>query len=170
MKPPLNTYPPYFNTYIKLVDEDDVQLAIKNQAAVAEDFFNLITEEQSTYKYAEGKWTIKEVLQHVIDAERIFAYRSLTFARKDRNTLPSFDENDYAANSNANNRAWQELIEEFMALRKSTELLFNSFTKENLNSIGKASDYTITVLALGYIIVGHVAHHMNIIRERYIAI
>jgi hypothetical protein len=94
----------------------------------------------------------------------------LTFARKDRNTLPSFDENNYAANSNANNRAWQELVEEFMALRKSTELLFNSFTKENLNSIGKASDYTITVLALGYITVGHVAHHMNIIRERYIAI
>ncbi|HEV2831170.1 MAG TPA: DinB family protein, partial [Hanamia sp.] len=92
------------------------------------------------------------------------------FARKDNNTLPSFDENDYAANSNAENRAWKELIEEFMALRKSNELLFNSFTKENLNSIGKVSNYTITVLALGYVIVGHVAHHMNIIRERYIAI
>jgi uncharacterized damage-inducible protein DinB len=137
---------------------------------VAEDFFNSITEEQSTYKYAEGKWSIKEVLQHVIDAERIFAYRSLTFARKDNNTLPSFDEKNYAANSNGNTRAWHELVEEFKALRKSTELLFNSFTKENLNAIGKASDYTITVLALGYIIVGHVAHHINIIRERYIAI
>ena len=170
MKQPLNTYPPYFHTYIKLVAEDDVQLAIKNQAVVAEDFFNSITEEQSTYKYAEGKWSIKEVLQHVIDAERIFAYRSLTFARKDNNTLPSFDEKNYAANSNGNTRAWHELVEEFKALRKSTELLFNSFTKENLNAIGKASDYTITVLALGYIIVGHVAHHINIIRERYIDI
>ena len=118
----------------------------------------------------EGKWSIKEILQHVIDAERVFAYRSLTFARKDNNTLPSFDEKDYAANSNGNNRAWHELVEEFKALRKSTELLFNSFTKENLNAIGKASDYTITVLALGYIIVGHVAHHINIIRERYLTI
>ncbi|MEO5648617.1 MAG: DinB family protein [Ginsengibacter sp.] len=170
MKPSPNTYPPYFNNYIKLISENDVQSALKNQTPIAEHFFNLITEEQSTYKYAEEKWTVKEILQHVIDAERVFAYRSLTFARRDNHILHPFDENDYAAYSNANNRTWKELIEEFMALRRSTELLFHSFTEENLNTEGKASDYTMTVLALGYVIAGHLAHHIHIIRERYLAI
>ncbi len=165
----LGIYPPYFNTYIKLVEEDEIKTALKNQTPKAENFFNSITEEKTDYKYAEGKWTIKEVLQHVIDAERIFTYRALAFARKDKNILPSFDENDYAANSNANNRRWKELIEEFLAVRKSTEILFSSFKEEILKTSGKASNYEITVLALGYIIVGHVTHHINIIRERYIA-
>ena len=166
----LGIYPPHFNAYIKLVKEDDIKTALKDQTPKAENFFNSITEEQSFYKYAEGKWTIKEVLQHVIDAERIFAYRALAFARKDKNILPSFDENEYAANSNSNIRSWRALIEEFNAVRKSTEILFNSFTEENLKTSGKASDYTITVMALGYITVGHSIHHINIIRERYIAV
>lgn len=170
MRPPLTTFPAYFNTYIKLVQEDDVQSAFKNQTPQAERFFNLITKEQSTYKYAEEKWSIKEILQHVSDAERIFAYRALAFSRKDNNILASFDENNYAANSNANNKTWKELIEEFLAVRKSTESLFNSFSEDQLNTSGKASDYSITVLALGYTTVGHAAHHMNIIRERYIDI
>lgn len=169
-RPSITTYPSYFNTYIKLVEEDDVKSALRNQNPRAENFFNSIAEEQSLYKYAEGKWTIKEVLQHLIDAERIFAYRALAFARKEKNILPSFDENEYAANSHANNRNWKELIQEFITIRRSTEILFNSFTEENLNTSGKASDYEITVLALGYTSVGHVQHHINIIRERYLVV
>ena len=136
----------------------------------AEIFFQSISEEFSRKRYAEGKWTIKEVLQHIIDAERVFSYRAMCFARKEQHILPSFDENGYAFNSNANNRDWNELIEEFVATRKSTEYLFNSFTDEALNTIGKASDYTITVAAVGFVTVGHVNHHIRIIQERYIGV
>jgi uncharacterized damage-inducible protein DinB len=169
MRPSPTTYPAYFNNYIKLVEEDDIHQALRDQEVEAEIFFNLITEDESLYRYAEEKWSIKEILQHVMDAERIFSYRALTFARKDNNALPSFDENNYAKNSNADNRPWEELIEEFLALRKSTELLFNSFTEENLNTSGKVSDYSMTVLALGYTIAGHMTHHINIIKERYLS-
>jgi hypothetical protein len=167
-RPSSNTFPDYFNTYIKLVEEDDINTALKNQTPEAAAFFNSIPEDKSLYKYADDKWTIKESLQHIIDAERVFTYRAMAFARKDRNSLPSFDDKSYAANSHANSRTWKDLIEEFLAIRKSTELLFNSFTEEDLKSSGIASDKEISVLALGYIAAGHAKHHINIIRERYL--
>jgi hypothetical protein len=136
----------------------------------AEIFFESISEELSERKYAEGKWTIKEVLQHIIDAERVFAYRALCFARKEEHPLPSFDENNYAVNSNANDRDWRGLVAEFSTVRKSTEYLFNSFSKEAVDTIGRASDYTIGVSTLGFVIVGHVNHHIRIIQERYIGV
>ena len=169
-KPSTSTYPEYFQKYMSQVKEEDLKIAFKNQMPAAEIFFQSISEEFSKRKYAEGKWTIKEVLQHIIDAERIFTYRALSFARKDQHTLSSFDENDYAVNSNANNRNWQELIAEFASVRKSTEFLFNSFSTEAMNSTGKASDYTICVSTLGFVIVGHVNHHIRIIQERYIGV
>lgn len=170
MKPSTTTYPEYFQRYINQVKEDDLKLAFKNQMPAAEIFFQSISEEFSLRRYAEDKWTIKEVLQHIIDAERVFSYRALCFARKEQSILPSFDENSYTINSNANNRAWNEMIEEFTATRKSSEYLFNSFTDDALNTIGKASDYTISVAALGFITVGHVEHHIRIIQERYIGV
>ncbi len=169
-RPSPTTYPEYFQRYINQVKEDDLKLAFKNQMPAAEIFFQSISEEFSKRKYAEGKWTIKEVLQHLIDAERVFSYRAMCFARKEQHILPSFDENGYAVNSNANNRDWNELIKEFSATRKSTEYLFNSFTDEALNTVGKASDYTITVAAVGFVTVGHVNHHIRIIQERYIGV
>lgn len=164
----IGPYSSHFYDYIKLVEEDDIKTALVDQKLKAAVFLNSIAEDKSLYKYAEGKWTIKEVLQHIIDAERVFAYRALAFARKDKNSLPSFDENGYAANSHAHNRSWQELIEEFLTVRKSTEMLFNSFTEEDLKSTGIASNSEISVLAMGYTTVGHATHHINIIRERYL--
>jgi len=169
-KPSPTTYPEYFQRYINQVKEDDLKLAFKNQMPAAEIFFQSIGEEFSKKKYAEDKWTIKEVLQHLIDAERVFSYRAMCFARKEHQVLPSFDENGYALNSNANNRDWNDLIEEFAATRKSTEYLFNSFNDEALNTVGKASNYTITVSAVGFVAVGHVTHHIKIIQERYIGV
>ncbi len=169
-KPSPTTYPEHFQRYINQVKEDDLKLAFKNQMPAVEIFFQSISEEFSNKKYAEGKWTIKEVLQHIIDAERVFSYRAMCFARKEQHILPSFDENAYAFNSNANNRDWNELIEEFVATRKSTEYLFNSFTDEAFHTVGKASDYTITVAAVGFVTVGHVNHHIRIIQERYIGV
>ena len=167
MRPLPTTFPSYFNTYIKLIPENEVMDALRNHANRAEKFFSLISEEQSMYKYAEGKWTVKEILQHVIDTERIFCYRALAIARKEITPLPSFDERKYAANSFANQRSWKELAEEFKVVRQSSVLLFNSFTNESLEYSGNVSDYQMTVLALGFTIAGHVNHHMNIIRERY---
>lgn len=169
-KPSATTYPEYFQQYINQVKEDDLKLAFKNQMPAAEIFFQSVSEELSKRKYAEGKWTIKEVLQHIIDAERVFSYRAMCFARKEQSILHPFDENSYTINSNANNRDWNEMIEEFTATRKSTEFLFNSFTDDALNTVGKASNYTITVAALGFITVGHVEHHIRIIQERYIGV
>jgi hypothetical protein len=165
-----STYPENFQKYINQVKEEDLKTALNNQMPAAEVFFRSISDEFSNRKYAEGKWTIKEVLQHIIDAERVFAYRALCFARNDEHTLPSFDENEYAANTNANNRNWQDLIEEFVSVRKSTEYLYNSFTQDALDAIGKASDYTISVSEIGFVIVGHVNHHIRIIQERYIGV
>jgi len=163
-------YPDYFYNYIKLVENENLGDALKNQIPEIQSFFSSIDEEKRDYKYAEGKWTIKEVLQHIIDTERIFAYRALAFARKDVNTLPSFDENSYAKNSNADKRNWNELTEELMAVRKTTDFLFNSFSEEQLNTVGKASSYEMSVKALGYTIAGHLAHHVNVLKERYLKV
>ena len=169
-KPSPTTYPEYFQRYINQVKEDDLKMAFKTQMPGAEIFFQSISEELSKKKYADDKWTIKEVLQHIIDAERVFSYRAMCFARKEQHILPSFDENMYAINSNANERAWNNLVEEFTATRKSTEYLFNSFSDDALNTAGKASDYTITVAAVGFVTVGHVNHHIRIMQERYIGV
>lgn len=167
MRPLPDTFPSYFKTYIKLIPESDVMEALINHAKRAEKFFNLISEEQSLYKYADEKWTVKEILQHVIDAERIFCYRALAIARKEAIPLPAFNEGKYAAQSFANLRPWKDLTEEFNVVRQSSILLFHSFPKESMERSGKVSDYQMSVLALGFTIAGHVEHHMNIINERY---
>jgi hypothetical protein len=163
-------YPDYFYNYIKLVENEDLKKVLRNQIAEIQTFLSSIDEEKTYYKYAEGKWSMKEVLQHIIDTERIFDYRALAFARKDVNTLPSFDENNYARNSNADARIWNDLINELIAVRKATEFLFNSFSEEQLDTVGKASNYEMSVKALGYTIAGHVAHHINILKERYLKV
>ena len=168
LKSRLGNLPSNMEEYFNEAGNEDLKLSFKKQNSEAEKLFQSINEERSKSKYAEGKWTIKEVLQHLIDAERVFAYRALAFARKDANTLPSFDENDYANNSNANDRNWNDLISEFTFVRQSTEYLFSSFSEEALKTIGKASSYTIGVNTLGFVIIGHVNHHLAVIKERYL--
>ena len=120
------------------------------------------------YRYAEGKWTIKEILQHLIDAERIFAYRALRFARNDKTPLPGFDENDYAAVAHANKRSIQELLTELAVVRQATLSLFKSFSQEELLRKGSASNNPVSVRALGFVIIGHQNHHERIFQERYL--
>lgn len=167
-KPIEGTYPVYFQNYINQVQEEDVMTAIENQQTVIDIFFDTISEEKSVHAYAEGKWTLKELLQHVIDTERIFIFRSLAFARKETQSLPGFDETVYAANSNANARTWKSLCEELKAVRKTSQMLFENFTDEMFNSSGLANNNPTTVNALGFILVGHVYHHKNIIETRYL--
>jgi uncharacterized damage-inducible protein DinB len=167
-KPVPGTYPSYFEAYISEIAENDLQEAFKKQANVVNTFFDAIDETKADHAYAPGKWTIKELLQHVIDAERIFNFRSLCFARKEQASLPGFDENDYAAHSNAGRRTWKSLVEELKAVRKTTEQLFNSFDAEMLQTSGMANNNPTTVNAMGFVIIGHLYHHKNIIESRYL--
>ena len=167
-KPSPTSYLAYFQKYIDQVPEEDLQLAFTNQFPVISSFLQSITEEKSNFAYAEGKWTIKEVLQHITDTERIFNYRALACARGEKANLPGFEENEYAANSNAGSRSWQSLVDEFAAVRRSTELLFSSFTPGALENSGIANNNSFTVCSLGFISVGHVYHHKKVIEERYL--
>ncbi|MFM6924803.1 MAG: DinB family protein [Ferruginibacter sp.] len=168
-KPSPTTYPAYFKNYVDQVPDEDLLTGFQNQSAVIKQFLGSITEEQSNYAYDTGKWTIKEVLQHIIDAERIFNYRALCFARKETTSLPGFDENTYAAHSNANSRSWQDLVDEFTAVRNSTEFLYKSFTEEALASSGISNNNPSTALSFGFITLGHFYHHKNVLQERYLS-
>ena len=168
MRPDLTRVPEFYHGYINQVQQNELMPAIKEHTAAFIELFNAIPANKRDYRYAEGKWTIIEVLQHLIDAERVFSYRALCFARKDATPLPSFDENAYADNSKAANRNWEEMMEEFSSLRKSTELLFASFDNDQLDTSGTASGKSNYVLAICYITIGHVTHHLNIIKERYL--
>ncbi|MEO5942878.1 MAG: DinB family protein [Ferruginibacter sp.] len=167
-KPLPGTYPEYFDRYISQVNEDDAITALENQHQVVDSFFDAIPEAKEMYAYAEGKWTIKEVLQHIIDAERIFIFRALCFARQESQSLPGFDENSYAANSNANAREWQSLCEEIKAVRKTTIQLYESFTDDMLQFSGNANNKPTSANTMGFVIAGHLTHHIKIITERYL--
>jgi hypothetical protein len=158
----------FYYTYINLVKEDDVVKAIRKNGTQIKKFLKTIPRKKIDHAYADGKWTVKEILQHLIDAERVFTYRALTFARKDATPLPGFDENAWATNAKVTNRKWKDLVEEFKSLRKSTQELFGSFDDEQLLAAGTASNNAINPLALGFICAGHTAHHMKVIRERYL--
>jgi len=167
-KPSPDTYFNYFKRYIDLVPEEDLMTGFCNQTASIEPFLRNITEDQSNYAYAEGKWTIKELLQHVIDTERIFNYRALCFARGEQQNLPGFDEDDYAANAHAAQRKWKSLIEEFIALRKATMLMYESFDAAVLENGGRANNNPATALSIGFTTIGHYYHHKKILEERYL--
>ena len=169
MARPLSTdYPEFFARYISLVPEEDITMALANQLPVIITLLDSISEKDSMYAYSPGKWTMKEMLQHIIDAERIFAYRALCIARKEKASLPSFDENEYAGNSCANDRSWKSLCNEFLNCRKSLQDLFESFNAGMLEERGASNNRGITVLSLGFISVGHLYSHINVIKDKYL--
>jgi hypothetical protein len=167
-RPMPTDYASFYANYVGLVAADDVLSALKNDFEKQQDFFKNIPIEKHEYQYAADKWTMKEMLQHIIDTERIFAYRALAFARHDQTALPGFDENLYAANSNANARNWSSLCEELILVRKSSIHLFETFAPSTLQQVGNASNKNITVNAIGFIIVGHLLHHKSVAIERYL--
>ena len=160
--------PEFFAGYINLVEEDHPLVALHNNTRRFRKLLKRIPRKKINFSYAEGKWTIKEMLQHIIDAERVFVYRALTFARKDSAELPGFDENEWAITSKAIKRKWNDLVDEFDFLRASTEYMFASLDEEQLTNAGIANGKPINALALGYIAAGHVKHHMNVLMERYL--
>lgn len=167
-KPLPSTYPAHFDSYIKLVPEEDLVKAIKDQQELIDNYYVGISEEKSMYAYAEGKWTLKEMLQHIIDAERIFTYRALSFARQEQQSQPGFDENTYALHSDANSRTWKSLCEELKAVRLASLFLFESFTDVMLETQGIGNQKPANAGAMGFTMLGHIYHHKNIIEERYL--
>ena len=167
---PENEYTSYFNQYLKLVSKDGKSI-IENLEDSQKDFESLLRnlpKEKQNFAYAEGKWTLKELIQHVIDTERVFCYRALCFSRNDTTSLPGFDQDVFVDNANSNDRNYHDLLDEMDVLRKSTIQLYKSFSKEALLRIGVASDNRMSVRALGYLSSGHQIHHLNIVKERYL--
>ena len=170
MKRPEKTeYAEFYGNYVSLVTEDEIVSALENQVGELEKNFSEISEEKGSFAYSEGKWTIKELLGHIIDGERVFSYRALRFSRNDAAPLAGFEENFYVANSNFGNRTLADLVEEFSLLRRSNVIFFKTLSEDAWLRTGVASDNSISVNALAYISVGHVRHHLNILRERYLA-
>lgn len=168
-KPEDGEYSQYAIMYIGLLPDDGLILKyLKDNLATTTDFIRALPEEQLNYRYAEGKWTIKEIIAHLIDDERIYAYRALRFARNDPTELPGFEQDDYALESRANARTIDDLLREFDTVRNSTIALFDSFDDEVLTRSGVASGNVMSVRAIAYHLAGHELRHMNIIRERYL--
>ncbi len=169
MKRPENTeYSDWYAGYVGLVTETDIITALQNQIDEFKTFFSHISDEKSLYSYANGKWTIKELLGHINDGERVFAYRALRFSRNDATELAGFDENPYVENANFNDRNLANLLEEFVLLRQANLFIFKNLKESDWDNIGIASEAKITVRALAYIMVGHARHHVKILKERYL--
>lgn len=165
----LGTIPPFYKNYLKQIDETDLLQALRISGHRALELVHSISEEKSDFRYAPDKWTIRELLCHMIDAERIFTYRALRFARNDKTPLAGFEEQDYAPQANASGRSLQKIAADMAHLRSSTIDLFESFTPEMLVRRGLANNNELSVLALGFIIAGHETHHCHVLKERYLA-
>ncbi len=168
-KPDFNTLPDFHKRYVQHVKDYDVMEAMKISSKETLGLVRSISEEKGEHRYAAGKWSIKELLCHMMDTERILAYRALRFARNDKTNLPGFEENDYAPQANANNRNIKQIADEMERLRQTTIDLFVNFTPEMLERKGLANNLELSVLNLGYIISGHESHHRAILKERYLS-
>ncbi|WP_104733692.1 DinB family protein [Hanstruepera ponticola] len=163
-----NEYHPYYKNYIDLAIGNELIGGLQASLNKTVTFLESIPDNKLEYRYADGKWTIKEIIQHLIDAEVVFAYRALRFARNDKTELPGFDENFYAEMSSANKKTKADLLSSYRALRLFTINLFNSFDSQTLQNIGTASNSKMSVRALGFVIIGHETHHCKVIKERYL--
>ncbi|MFA7420457.1 MAG: DinB family protein [Melioribacteraceae bacterium] len=167
-RPQTGEYAPYYRKYVNLVPEGSILKILNEQVSAAEKFFGEISEEKSKLRYAENKWSIREVLGHIIDTERIFAYRALRFSRNDKTTLPGFEQDDFVPNSNHDNTLLNDLVEEFILVRKANLKMFASFSDEMWIRIGIASENAMSVRALAYNLAGHFIHHIAVVEEKYL--
>lgn len=163
-----NEYALFYKNYIKSLGEVDLFEVLNSSLEDTLTTLKNLPEEKLVYRYEIGKWTIKELIQHIIDAERVLSYRAIRFSRNDSTNLHGFDEDWYVDNSNGNDRDFDELLEEFINIRKASISLFKSFTNEMLVLKGTANGSVISVRALGFIIAGHHLHHLKVIKERYL--
>jgi hypothetical protein len=168
-KPSPSAYVPFAKRYVDLVEEGDYLSLLEKNRQVVIEFFSSLPPGKDSYRYQPDKWTLKEMLLHIADAERVFAYRALTIARGDTDALfPNMDEQLFAANADPSARTMSDIIEEFAVVRDASVFLFKYLSERQLNSEAKLFGYPVTPLGFGYIIIGHSLHHINVARERYI--
>jgi len=168
-RPQATEHAEYYGRYVAKVPENaDLVSLLRDQAMDTVTMLQGLTPKQADFAYAPGKWTIKQVIGHIVDAERIFVYRALRFARSDKTDLASFDENAYVENANFNERTLADLLEEFQVVRSATIHFAKTLDAESLTRVGIASKHPITVRALLYIVAGHERHHVELFREKYL--
>ena len=164
----LSQVPSFYHAYINNVQSSDLASALREERNTLIEILRGIDELKWDYRYAEGKWSIKEMVQHLIDSERIFGYRALCIARGEKASLPGFDENEYAQNSDSDRRKGADLLKELILVHEGTTLLFQSFTPQMLQLKGTANGKSIYVEAIGFIAIGHSLHHLKVLKERYL--
>ena len=167
-RPKTGDYPAYYEKYLNLLPENNPIEAMRKNIFLMEDFVKKLPPEKESFKYAEDKWTVKEVIGHIIDTERIMAYRVLRIARNDKKNLEGFDQNEFIANANFGTQKLKDLLEEYVLVKKSNIALFTTFNEEMLQRRGSANGTEVTVLAMMYFIPAHDLHHLNILKERYL--
>jgi hypothetical protein len=167
MRPGESDYPEYFRRYVSLVEEDDVLTALEGQIDLIDRLPGAVGPARERYAYAPGKWSVRELLGHVNDGERVFAYRTLAFSRFDPAPLPPFDEETWTPHGHFADVPLRRLADEFVGLRRANVEMFRRLDDAQWNAGGRADDKPITVRALAYVMTGHVRHHVNVLRERY---
>lgn len=158
----------WLDRYVNLVPDTSLIDGFKRQTQETLNLLSTLNDAEVNFRYAEGKWNLKEMMVHLIDTERIFAFRAMAFARSEKQALPGYDENEYVKNSHADTRDWRSLLEEFIVVRTCTVATFAGFHPSVLNNIGTANNMLMPVAALGFAILGHEMHHINIIQTRYL--
>jgi uncharacterized damage-inducible protein DinB len=166
-RPASGEYAAFYQNYVALAEGENISEVVNKYAFNIQEFYNSLPAEKEDYAYSEGKWTVKQVLQHVTDAERVFIYRALRISRNDPTPMASFDENEYVKNGFAETRTLSSLKQEFNAVRAATDMFLLSLNETQIQRTGIASGHTVSVNALGFIIYGHLLHHRNILKERY---
>jgi uncharacterized damage-inducible protein DinB len=165
--PQPGTYPESYKPYVSVLDNHDLLENLEQVHLASQSLFGSYPEDKWEYRYENGKWTVKEILGHLCDCERIFSTRALRFARNDQTPLPGFEQNNYAPESNVTHRSVPDLLEEWSSLRKATVKMFENFSPQMLEREGIASGWPISVMTIGFVIAGHEKHHQRIFLERY---
>ena len=167
-RPDPSEYAPYAEVYVSRVPDGSYLEFLEAQTKRVMAELRAVTEEQSLIRYAPGKWSLRESYLHVVDAERIFTYRALRIARNDQTDLPGFEQDDYIAPSEADERTWSSIVDEFEAVRASTIHLFRNLPEAAWTRTGSANGRKASVRGLAYITAGHVEHHMELLHQRYL--
>ena len=168
-RPERTEFAEYYSTYVDKVPDGDIRQILEAQSVEVPRLLEAIPEAQAEYRYAADKWSVREVVAHINDCERLFTFRAFWFARGFDGPLPSFDQNVAMIGANANARRWADHVAEFRSIRAATLALFENFSAEAWDRRGIASDNPVTVRALAYITAGHVAHHVGLLKERYLS-
>ncbi len=167
-RPETTEYAPYYERYVSLVADSDIIDTLGSQSTRLQDLIAAMPEERGDFRYADGKWSVKELLGHLIDGERMFAYRVLRISRGDETPIEGFEQDGYIENAHSNERSFADLLEEFSLIRRANMIFFKNLTDDAWSRVGTASDATVSVRALTYIMAGHIEHHFAILKERYL--